>query len=113
MSAVIDRVNHDLLRSKLSAEFGFSYVALEWFSTCLNNRSYFAKGAGCASHTVEVKSGVLQGSILGPVLFNLYFKRAELIANLPGLDVHSYADDMQCYFSFDRDSSVDMIKNKF
>ena len=21
-----------------------------------------------------------------------------------------YADDMQCYFSFDRDSSVDMIK---
>ena len=24
----------------------------------------------------------------------------------------SYADDVQCYFSFGRDSSVDMIKNK-
>ena len=26
--------------------------------------------------------------------------------------MHSYADDVQCYFSFGRDSSVDMIKNK-
>ena len=26
--------------------------------------------------------------------------------------MHSYADDTQCYFSFDNDSFVDMIKNK-
>ena len=26
--------------------------------------------------------------------------------------MHSYADDVQCYFPFDRDSCVDMIKNK-
>ena len=82
------------------------------FSTNLNNRSYFVKGAGCASHTVDVKSGVPQSSILELVLFNLYFKSAELIANSLGLCAHSYADDMQCYFSFDRDSSVDMINSK-
>ena len=51
-------------------------------------------------------------SILGPILFNLYFKSAQLIANSHVLGVHSYAGDMQCYFSFDSDSSVDMIKNK-
>ena len=78
LSAAFDTVKHDLLLSKLSAEFVFSDVALEWFSTYLNNRSYFVKGAGCTSHTVDVKSGVPQGSILGPVLFNLYFKSAEL-----------------------------------
>ena len=54
-------VNHDLLLSKLSAEIVFSDVALEWFSTYLNNRSYFVKGVGCASHTADVKSGVPQG----------------------------------------------------
>ena len=46
------------------------------------------------------------------MLLNLYFKSAELIANSHGLFVHSYADDMLCYLSFDKDFSVDMIKNK-
>ena len=58
LSAVFDTVKHDFLLSKLSAEFGFSDVALEWFSTYLNNWSFFVKGAGCTSHTVDVKSGV-------------------------------------------------------
>ena len=46
------------------------------------------------------------------MLFNLYFKSAELIANSHGLFVHSHADDIQCYLSFDKDFSVDMIKHK-
>ena len=60
----------------------------------------------------NVESGVDQGSISGPILFNLYFERADLIVNLYGLGVHSYADDIQCYFSFDKDCSVDVVKNK-
>ena len=32
LSAAFDTVNHDLLLSKWSAEFGFPDVALEWFS---------------------------------------------------------------------------------
>ena len=94
LSAAFDTVKHDLQLSKLSAEFGFSDVALEWFSTYLNTRSYFGKGAGCTSHTADVMSGVPQRSILWPVLFNLYFKSAKLIANSHGLFVHSYAADM-------------------
>ena len=58
LSPTFDTVNHNLLLiSKSSAEFGFADVASEWFSTYLNNKSYFVKDAGCASHTVDVKSG--------------------------------------------------------
>ena len=51
--------------------------------------SCFVEGAGFASHTVNVKFCVSSSSILGPVLFNLYFKSVELIANSHGLCVHS------------------------
>ena len=68
LSAAFDTAKHDLQLSKLSAEFGFSDAALKWFSTYLNNRSYFVKGAGYTSHTVDVKSGIPQGSILGAIL---------------------------------------------
>ena len=33
LSAAFNTVNHDLLLRKLSAEFGFSDVALKWFPT--------------------------------------------------------------------------------
>lgn len=86
---------------------------LKWFFTYLKDRSYFVKNTdGSVSHAVEVKSGVPQGSILGPVLFNLYFKNAELVANSHDFSVHSYADDMQCYFSFDRGVSLDVVLSK-
>ena len=68
LSATFDTVNHDLLLSKLFAEFGFTDVALEWFLTYLIIRSYFIKVARYASHKVDVTSGVPQTFILGPVL---------------------------------------------
>ena len=64
-------------------------------------------------HLLRHWSGVLQGTILRPVLFNWRFKSAELIANWHGLGMHSYANDMECYISFDRDSFVDWLKIKF
>ena len=58
LSAAFDTVRYHLLLSNMSTEFNVFHVALEWFSTYLNNRSYFVRGVGCVSHTVDVKSGV-------------------------------------------------------
>ena len=41
------------------------------------------------SHVVKVTSGVSQDSVWGPVLFNLFFKNAEMIAKSYGFSVHS------------------------
>ena len=93
--------------------FGFADNALKWFSTYLENRSYYVKGVNdSVSHVVKVKSGVPQGSILGPVLFNLYFKDAEMIAKSHSFSVHSYADDMQCYFELKKNISNDFVFDK-
>ena len=113
LTAAFDTENHNLLLAKLFENFGFADNALKWFSTYLENRSYYVKGVNdSVSHVVKVTSGVPQGSILGPVLFNLYFKDAEMIAKSHGFSVHSYADDMQCYFELGKNISIDFVSDK-
>ena len=41
--------------------------------------------------------GIPEGSVLGPILFSLFFPPIEDVINAPGLDCMMYADDMQLY----------------
>ena len=56
----------------------------------LSNRSQFVLVDGCHSKLVNVVSGVLQGSVLGPLLFLLY--TSELFSILENKLI-GYADD--------------------
>ena len=113
LTTAFDTVNHNLLLAKLFENFGFADNALKWFSTNLENRSYYVKSVNdSVSHVVKVTSEVPQGLILRAVLFNLYFKDAEMIAKSHGFSVHSYADDMQCYFELEKNISIDFVSDK-
>ena len=71
MSKAFNSLNHDILLLKLQ-DIGLSSVALNWFSSNLSNRFQAVRINSELSDKLPVQSGVPQGSILWPILFNIY-----------------------------------------
>ena len=71
MSKAFDTLNHDILLDKL-AFYGISGVNKDLFKCYLSNRKQYVQFNGEDSHMLNIRTGVLQGSILGPLLFLIY-----------------------------------------
>ena len=80
--------------SKLNA-YGVDNIELEWFSDYLFNRKQRVCYGNTLSDEEGVFSGVPQGSILGPLLFILYFDDFQTC--LKHSDPIKYADDTVIY----------------
>ena len=65
-------VNNQLLLNILKYRFGFSGVILDWIGSYLMERKQRIANGDIQSDAAELLQGVPQGSILGPILFNLY-----------------------------------------
>ena len=92
-SAAFDTVNHQRLLKKLQYFYGIKGVTLEWIRSYLQSRSFSVKVKDSCSPETVLEVGVPQGSILGPLLFILYTKDLENIANRHNCKIHLYADD--------------------
>ena len=102
-----DTVDHRILLNRLSSRFGLRNGVLEWFRSYLSNRKQFVSVNGCVSSQQDLPFGVLQSSILGPILFLLYTAPLADILRNHGMDFHLYANDTQIYISF-KSSEVDL-----
>jgi len=99
LSAAFDSVDHPLLLLRLQRNFGLTGQVLRWLTSFLNGRIQQIAYAGLVSATHTVFFGVPQGSVLGPLLFNLYTADIHLLVAAHGHVLHQYADDCQVYIA--------------
>ena len=93
VAKAFDRVDHDLLLLKLRA-VGFAESAVKWVGSYLKGRAICTAVGSFKSELKPISSGVPQGSVLGPLLFIIFF------ADLPEAVKSTstmYADDTLLY----------------
>jgi hypothetical protein len=100
LSAAFDTVDHKLLLKILKDEIGLRGVPLLWFESFLTGRAQRIRLGHITSDEILIKFGVPQGSVLGPVLFNIYIRSIYGCVKNLGFDISGYADDHQVCKSF-------------
>src|SRR5437867_7619483 len=105
LSAAFDTIDHNILLSRLTSNFGISGSALSLISSYLSNRSQSVSIQSHLSPSAPISTGVPQGSVLGPLLFCLYTTPLTYLFSYSPISYHLYADDTQLYISFSSSDS--------
>lgn len=90
IAKAFDTVNQSLLIRKL-AKFPLCNSLLKWFISYFEDRKQYARVGSAVSDTFSVPSSVGQGTVLGPLLFLIFFNDSD-----DSIDVtksYNFADD--------------------
>lgn len=93
LEKAFDRLDHNILLKKLSL-FGFCQSLVDLFASYLSNRHQYVQCRCHNSNYYHQKSGVPQGSVLGPLLFNIFINDVHTVIDV---DFALYADDLKLY----------------
>ena len=106
LSKAFDCLHHKLITAKLNA-YSFNFPALRLIHDYLSNRKPRIKIKNTYITWMEIVFGVTQGSILRPLLFNIFL--AGLFFIISNINIASYADDSTSYIA--ADNIDDLIKS--
>ena len=95
-SKAFNTVNFDILFLKLY-HYGIRGAPLTWLRSYLKNRIQYVQFENIAASERNVRTGITQGSILGPILFLLYINDIAKIS--PDLIPLLFADDSNFFVS--------------
>jgi len=88
LSAAFDCIDHSMLLERLQSAFGLTDLVLDWVRSFLTDRTQQIAYSGHLSSVPLVLFGVLQGSVLGPLLYVLYTAELALVVDRHVLSLH-------------------------
>ena len=71
LSKAYDCIPHDLIIAKFEA-YGFDNICLKLFHNYFSNRNQRVKIGSAIKEWIDILTGIPQGSILGPLIFNIF-----------------------------------------
>lgn len=109
LSKAFDTLSHSVLLRKLEL-YGINRDSQKWFCDYLFDRKQFVVINDCPSKMESMVCGVPQGSVLGPLLFLLYFN--DLENHLQHVSILNFADDTVIYVAAKTKEDVEYLLNK-
>ena len=95
LSKAYDYLPHDLTITKFEA-YGFDKISFKLFHSYFSNRKQRVKIGSAISEWIDI-NGIPQGSILGPLIFNIFVN--DFIMFIDKTNICNLADDSTLYKS--------------